>query len=493
MNSPSIKWMVDHVPAELLQQALKFRSKWRQRSMRHIGLPPSDLLEQHVRDYLADREFAPGNALCYAPRNSLYFARNGQVQACCYSRDAPLGHYPGQSIQSIWEGAARQALQERIACHDLSGGCQLCQQALVQGASRQVPARQYDYAAQEQPLWPTRMDFELDNTCNLECVMCSGEFSSAIRKNREKKPALSNPYNEAFFAELSGFLPHLKVANFLGGEPFLIAAYYRIWDELLRVNPACEIRLQTNASIWNTRVERLLEAGRFHIAVSLDAAEPGLLASIRQNADAQRVLDNLARFADYARKRGTFLTLSVCPMAINLEQLPALLELANRHGASWYLNTVMQPIHLALWAQPSALLESAEAALSNYRPSTRTFLEARNSDVYGEFLKQLSAWKQAAAEREADMQALRALSLEQLSELLHSPRLGGRIASEPLRKHLASLLAMELAGLPAEEAKAVLVRFLSLPFSWMEADAELLQGSKFMDKTRTYLFGHELA
>jgi LPS O-antigen subunit length determinant protein (WzzB/FepE family) len=173
--------------------------------------------------------------------------------------------------------------------------------------------------------------------------------------------------------------------------------------------------------------------------------------------------------------------------------LPALLELANRHGASWYLNTVMQPIHLALWAQPSALLESAEAALSNYRPSTRTFLEARNSDVYGEFLKQLSAWKQAAAEREADMQALRALSLEQLSELLHSPRLGGRIASEPLRKHLASLLAMELAGLPAEEAKAVLVRFLSLPFSWMEADAELLQGSKFMDKTRTYLFGHELA
>jgi MoaA/NifB/PqqE/SkfB family radical SAM enzyme len=493
MSSPSIKWMMDHVPAELLQQALRLRVQWRQRSLRHVELPASDLPQETVLEYLANREFAPGTLLCYAPRNSLYFARNGQVQACCYSRDAPLGRYPEQSIQSIWEGAARLALQERIACHDLSGGCQLCKQALMQGAARQVPARQYDYAASEQPLQPTRMDFELDNTCNLECVMCSGEFSSAIRKNREMKPALSNPYDEAFFEELSGFLPALKVANFLGGEPFLIAAYYRIWDELLRVNPSCVIRLQTNASIWNARVERLLHTGRFHIAVSLDAAEPGLLSSIRQNADAQRVFDNLARFAAYARKRGTFLTLSVCPMAINWGELPALLELANRHGASWHLNTVMQPLHLALWAQPSAVLEEAEASLSRYRPSARTFLESRNREVYKVFLVQLSAWKQAAAEREAGMRALRELSLSQLTDLLNSPGLGGRIASEPLRAHLAALLSMELKGLQPERAKRVLVRFLSLPFSWMEADGELLQGTKFMDKARTYLLDYEHA
>jgi MoaA/NifB/PqqE/SkfB family radical SAM enzyme len=46
--------------------------------------------------------------------------------------------------------------------------------------------------------YPSMLELELNNTCNLECVMCIGELSSSIRKNREKLPAIRSPYDEAF-------------------------------------------------------------------------------------------------------------------------------------------------------------------------------------------------------------------------------------------------------------------------------------------------------
>jgi MoaA/NifB/PqqE/SkfB family radical SAM enzyme len=75
------------------------------------------------------------------------------------------------------------------------------------------------------------MELEIENTCNLECVMCIGELSSAIRKNRDKLPPIKSPYNEAFVEQLEEFIPHLKELRFNGGEPFLINSVFRIFEK----------------------------------------------------------------------------------------------------------------------------------------------------------------------------------------------------------------------------------------------------------------------
>jgi MoaA/NifB/PqqE/SkfB family radical SAM enzyme len=80
--------------------------------------------------------------------------------------------------------------------------------------------------------YPRVMEFELSNECNLECVMCNGYFSSSIRKNREKLPASVSPYNDQFVDELDQFIPHLTDAKFLGGEPFMIDIYLKIWERI---------------------------------------------------------------------------------------------------------------------------------------------------------------------------------------------------------------------------------------------------------------------
>jgi hypothetical protein len=60
------------------------------------------------------------------------------------------------------------------------------------------------------------MEF-FSNQCNLECVMCDGNHSSAMLQRRDQLPSLPKCYSDDFF---SSYLLHLTMANFLGGEPF---------------------------------------------------------------------------------------------------------------------------------------------------------------------------------------------------------------------------------------------------------------------------------
>lgn len=56
------------------------------------------------------------------------------------------------------------------------------------------------------PDWPRQMEFSVSNTCNLQCVMCNGEWSSSIRSQREGLPPLPKVYDDAFFDGLRDFL-----------------------------------------------------------------------------------------------------------------------------------------------------------------------------------------------------------------------------------------------------------------------------------------------
>src|SRR5690606_6216470 len=105
--------------------------------------------------------------------------------------------------------------------------CSVCKTNVENGNHVSVLSKLYDYNYEVQE-YPAVMEFELSNKCNLECVMCKGELSSTIRKQRDKLPPLNTPYDSTFVEQLKEFIPHLKEAKFLGGEPFLIDIYYEI-------------------------------------------------------------------------------------------------------------------------------------------------------------------------------------------------------------------------------------------------------------------------
>ena len=120
------------------------------------------------------------------------------------------------------------------------------------------------------PQWPQRMEFSISNACNLECVMCTGIYSSAIRAHREKLPPTQKFYSDEFIESLRKYLPHLSWAKFLGGEPFLITEYYRIWEMMIEDAPLAKCHITTNGTRYNGRVEKFMNDLDFAFAVSLD-------------------------------------------------------------------------------------------------------------------------------------------------------------------------------------------------------------------------------
>lgn len=262
---------------------------------RYIPLDPTS-----IRRYEESRVCSPQKYLCNSPFANLHFGINGAVRSCSVS-PTPLGRYPQNSIKEIWTGRENLALRERIRNHDLSEGCGWCAAQIRSGNYEGVKARVYDDQDVDET-YPTSLQFELHNTCNLACVMCSGELSSAIRKKQGLSPQ-TTPYDEAFVEQLRAFVPHLQKTTFYGGEPFLIAQYYRIWDFLIELNPACAIIVQSNATVLGKRIKAYLERGNFKVGVSLDSINRTTFEKIRVNAHFDRAMANVRFFNDYAAQR----------------------------------------------------------------------------------------------------------------------------------------------------------------------------------------------
>lgn len=329
------------------------------------------------KQYNTHRLPADATRFCHAPFNNLYFGNRGFVMACCSNRLHVLGRYPMQSINDVWRGEKAKNLRAAMNSHDFSKGCQSCYAVFETGNYAGVPANVYDRHTHV-GTYPKRMEFELSNTCNLECVMCTGELSSSIRERRDKKPPIPSPYDDAFLKQLDEYIPHLQTAQFLGGEPFLIPIYFQIWERMTELNPDIRISIQTNGTILNARVKELLAKLKVSISISIDSIDPEVYPTIRKNGDIVRVKQHVAWFSEYVKEKGTSMSISFCPMQQNWREIPAMVEFANRHGASIFFNSVFQPATCSLMGLPIERLNEITEYLDKATLPNATALEQGN-------------------------------------------------------------------------------------------------------------------
>ena len=338
--------------------------------------------------------------LCYAPFKNLYFGVDGTATTCCYNRTHAFGTYPEHSIHEMWFGDRAEKLREYIKCNDLSLGCEGCQFLIEVGNYTGTQALYFDHYPLNRNKYPTVMQFELSNVCNLECTMCSGDFSSLIRKNREHLPKKNLVYNEEFTNQLKEFIPHLTDANFYGGEPFLIEQYYEIWDLMAKINPGIKVEIQTNATILNKKVKEVLSKLHCNINISLDSLNPDTYESIRLNAKFEAVQSNIQFFTNYCKEKKTNLTISMCPLRENWEELPAFVNYANKLGANLYFHTVWKPENLAIWNLDSASLSKIFESLNRETFVLKTKQQKKNYRRYADYLSLINEWLQKALTKE---------------------------------------------------------------------------------------------
>ena len=355
-----------------------------------------------IKDYNSARP-RKQKLLCYAPFKNIYFGMDGSAGACCYNRTQSFGKFPKKSIGEMWFGEKANLLRDYVKCNDLSLGCEGCKYLLEAKNYTGVQAMYFDHYPLNRNNYPSVMQFELSNDCNLECTMCSGEFSSSIRKNREKLPALHSVYNDGFIEQLKEFIPHLSYAKFYGGEPFLIDNYYKIWDLMGELNPNITVEIQTNGSIMNNKVRKVLNNLKCNINISIDSLQKETYETIRANANYEKVMQNISAFLSFRRTRGTKITFSMCPMRTNWKELPDFVDYANANHANLFFHMVWKPEHLALWNLDSDSLRNILSALSKWSHPNNTALEKKNQRQYINYLQLIEKWLANAIKIEQEL------------------------------------------------------------------------------------------
>lgn len=315
-----------------------------------------DLEEFHASRSI---EHQPFRSACYAPHVAMSFDMTGGVSVCAFTRATPLGRVGETPLVEMWRGDRIQRLRDAVENDDLAFGCARCGEEISGGNLHGVLAVGFDqFPAQRFPDWPTRMEFALSTRCNLQCVMCSGEFSSAIRTRREGLPALAELYGQDFLDELDPFLSHLEQARFLGGEPFLAEVNFRIWERMIELGLQVDCNVTTNGTCWSPRVERVLDRLPFSLGISIDGTTKETVEQIRAGASYEQIMENLARFVAYRDRTGGSLSLTFCLMVQNAHEFVDYLVMAEDLGCQVYVNTVRQPPLHSLYELPVGQLRS---------------------------------------------------------------------------------------------------------------------------------------
>jgi MoaA/NifB/PqqE/SkfB family radical SAM enzyme len=184
-----------------------------------------------------------------------------------------------------------------------------------------------ELAASGKPLpSPVEAYFEVANRCNSKCATCPLTFSP-------QEAARQLSLDE--FRSLVDQMPDLRRAVLHGiGEPLLnrdlpaMIAYLHARAIFTVFN--------TNAALLTRRRQvELIDSGLDEMRVSLDSSTPETYARIRGIPAFERVVENLAEMVETRRWRGArtpSLSIWVTALRDNLEELPAIVDLAARIG-----------------------------------------------------------------------------------------------------------------------------------------------------------------
>jgi radical SAM protein with 4Fe4S-binding SPASM domain len=364
------------------------------------------LKANQIESYNKVRSKNARNLICHAPFTSLNFEQNGNVSACCYNRSFSLGKIPEQSIDEIWKGTKADELRTYIKNNDLSGGCSACAEVIQSGNYQGTKAIYYDEFAPKDNWFntlkntfqkpelqmPRLFEFELSNSCNLECIMCNGYFSSAIRKNREQLPPIKNHYGDEFVEQLVPFLPYLTDTKFLGGEPFLIDIYFKVWDKIIEINSKIKVHITTNGSILNKKTKSYLEKLNAGIIISIDSLNKENYEAIRINAQLEDILQNVEYFIEYTQRKNTYLSFAICPIIQNRYDMPELLQFCNSKNIHIHFNTVWTPENTSLRFLDYQELKKVIDFYSTFTFENQSSLQKENNEKFQDYISQLNSW-----------------------------------------------------------------------------------------------------
>lgn len=385
------------------------------------------------RGSISNRHF---RSVCYAPFLSMDFGPMGSISLCNHSHTEVAQVSDEISVLEVWRGASYGRYRDEMRQYILDDdNCLHCIRQCEAGPSSHVFAvEQFDHWAHDdpQPLFPKRLIFRLNNTCNLACVMCDGDTSSRIRKERDRLPIAPSAYGERFFQDMELILPHVEHVEFYGGEPFLVREHGRIFDIMEKVQATCSIYINTNAVSLTAKARERLETLNFTtIAISMDAVSSEVHEKVRLGLRSDVFFRNVDYLLALRQQRNLCVMLNVTEHRKNWFELPNVFRFAEERQLPLHINTCIHPHNVTLYTLPEAQLAYVLDFLERQRVSLiRDFNRPMNLGSY-DFL--LSLIQSELSRRGPGWQPILENFNAESDGLLATPLAGNRPFDSPKR------------------------------------------------------------
>jgi radical SAM protein with 4Fe4S-binding SPASM domain len=324
-------------------------------------------------------------APCNAPFNNMYITLQGYVSPCWKlpGRCDQWSH--DRSLMDIWRGEHFQKYRDALKQNQFLSRCQECKKEIDDGVWPLAKAYE-KFVVRDMP---SLMEIELSNQCNLECTMCNGNLSSGIRKNRDKLPPLPQIFDDTFNEQMREFIPHLDELRVNGGEPFAQKILLDLLDIVAEINPDLKVNIATNGTVYNKRVQSILDKCNIHLNISIDSLIPSRYEEIRINGKFDVLMKNFEIFKDYCNTNNRDLSIMVNPMNNNWDEMINFVKFTHEHNTNLWFNTILYPTHLTLKHLPYKELIN----ISDYMKKEIKYVkEMKNYDVAEHLITQIENW-----------------------------------------------------------------------------------------------------
>ena len=322
---------------------------------------------------------------CNAPFNNMYITLQGNV--------APCWKLPGfcdkwskdRSLMDIWRGEHFQKYRDALKQNQFLNRCKECKKDIDNNVWPLAMAYQ-EYPVNDMP---SMMEIELSNQCNLVCIMCNGNLSSGIRKNRDKLPPLPQIFDNTFLNQMKEFIPHLVELRVNGGEPFAQKILLDLLDIVAEINPGLRVNIATNGTVYNKRVQGILDKCNIHLNISIDSLQEKRYEEIRVNGSFKTLMKYFEIFKEYCHTNERNLSIMVNPMNMNWDEMIDFVRFTELHNTSLWYNTILYPTHTTIKHLPYKEIKHILETLKEQYPSVSDFGNAHTAQ---NLIEQIENW-----------------------------------------------------------------------------------------------------
>lgn len=274
---------------------------------------------------------------------------DGNAYACCRG-DVPIVKVTND-LTNLLETKEYKELRKKAERGEKISGCAKCYFEEENGKFSMRQRFNTKHSADKVEL--QFIEMYANNICNLTCIMCWDEFSSAIWA--KENPGRPLKQGTKALKSIPKIPETVRKIRFMGGEPFMTSTHRKILQTMKDSNlRKTDIEYTTNGTFMLVPDDHALlsRAKQVTIDISIDAFG-GLNSIVREGADWEKIdrfIDDLIANTKY--KIGVYTTLHNKGWK-NLDKLAAWvrskkMKADNMRSLYWQINPLTYPPHLSI-------------------------------------------------------------------------------------------------------------------------------------------------